>query len=66
MNITVNAEPREVKDALTVAELFDQLGQQRGAVAVAVNQEFVPRSAYNEARLNEGDAVELVAPMQGG
>ncbi len=34
--------------------------------AVAVNEEFVPKSAYRAYRLTDGDRIELVVPMEGG
>lgn len=34
--------------------------------AVAVNGEFVPRSDYPEVVLNDGDTVDVVAPVGGG
>jgi sulfur carrier protein len=35
-------------------------------IAVAVNSVVVPRSAWVEAALSEGDAVEIVSATQGG
>ena len=35
-------------------------------IAVAHNEEFVPRSRYASLQLQEGDRLEIVAPMQGG
>ncbi len=34
--------------------------------AVAVNQEFIPRSSYGDILLEPNDRVELLAPMVGG
>lgn len=34
--------------------------------AVAVNHEFIPRSLYHTVILKDGDAVDVVVPMQGG
>ena len=66
MTITLNGDPREVDDGLTIGMLLSQLELDRGTVAVAINREFVPRSEHATHRLRSGDAVELVAPMQGG
>ncbi|MBB3183235.1 sulfur carrier protein [Halomonas fontilapidosi] len=35
-------------------------------VAVAVNGEFVPRSAYAERILHDNDRIDIVAPVGGG
>lgn len=65
MKITVNDVPETCADGTTLAELLRERGQATG-VAVAVNGEFVPRSGYAKRVLREGDAVDVVAPMQGG
>ena len=66
MNLVINGEDQSMKEAATVAGLLETLGYDPRAVAVAVNTEFVPRSTYAITELNDGDAVEVVAPMQGG
>jgi sulfur carrier protein len=69
VKLLVNGEPRELPDRLTVAELVageaPALAEGRG-VAVAVDAEVVPRSAWDERRLEEGQRVEVLAAMQGG
>jgi sulfur carrier protein len=34
--------------------------------AVAINYEFIPRPLYHTIILKDGDAVDVVVPMQGG
>lgn len=34
--------------------------------AIAINENFVPKSQYGATRINDGDRIELLAPMQGG
>ncbi len=41
-------------------------GYDCGKIAVAVNEDFVPRSQYASLRLKESDRVDIVAPVQGG
>lgn len=65
MRILLNGEPREVQ-AGTLAQLCAELGLDGPRVATALNGDFVARDARERAVLNEGDAVEIVAPMQGG
>jgi sulfur carrier protein len=69
MKVLVNGEVREFPDALTIAELVaeeaPELAGGRG-VAVAVDAEVVPRGAWAETRLEDGQRVELLAAMQGG
>ena len=66
MNISVNGEVRKLPDEMAVDQLLEYLGYQPGAVAVAVNLEFVPRSAYTNTRLCESDQVEILSPISGG
>lgn len=65
--IVLNGEKAEVR-AQTVAELLREIGipADRPGVAVAVNEEVVPRSRWEERRLNDGDCVEVIRPVQGG
>lgn len=64
MKIVVNGEAIETV-ALTLAMLLDECGLS-GRVATAVNEQFVPVSLRDDYQLQEGDRVEVVAPMQGG
>ena len=65
--ITVNGKPRpEAPGALV--DLLAEEGVQPGArgIAVALNGEVVPRSAWEATALNPGDRVEIVKVLQGG
>jgi len=66
MEIRVNGDLTIVDPPITVADLLRSLNCDREKVAVAVNQEFVPRSRHAKTPLNDGDDVECVAPRQGG
>jgi sulfur carrier protein len=63
--LTVNGERTRVA-AANLAALVGSLGHDAASVATAVNGTFVPRSARDTYRLSDGDAVEIVAPRQGG
>jgi sulfur carrier protein len=69
VRLIVNGEAREVPDRLTIAELVageaPSLAEGRG-VAVAVEAEVIPRSAWEKRRLEEGQRVEVLAAIQGG
>jgi sulfur carrier protein len=65
MKITVNGEPRETQ-AATLAALLAECDFAGACVATAVNGDFAPRGSREALTLREGDAVEVVAPMQGG
>jgi sulfur carrier protein len=64
--ITVNAEPREYPDPLTVAELLRALRADPKRVAVELNGEVAPREEHPARWLTDGDRVEIVGPVGGG
>ncbi len=66
MKITVNGEPQEVADGLTVAGLLTLLGVRDERVAVEVNVDVVRRDARAARALAEGDRVEIVSFVGGG
>lgn len=63
--ITVNGAPTRTPSR-TLAELVESLGYDAASIATAVNGDFVPRAARAARALVPGDAVEIVAPRQGG
>ena len=65
ITVRVNGEATET-GAATLAELVAELGHAEGAVATAVNGEFVARGARAETKLAPGDMIEIVATRQGG
>lgn len=64
MKIVLNGELREVA-ASTLSALLTECGFS-GRVATAVNEDFVPAALRDGHTLNDGDRIEVVAPMQGG
>jgi sulfur carrier protein len=68
MRVVVNGEAHELADGATVADLVERAGiaEARRGIAVAVDAEVVPRSAWEDTELREGQAVELLTAIQGG
>ena len=66
MQLTVNGNPMELPDGLTIDGLLARLGVRREYTAVALNREVTPRANYASTVLAEGDRVEIVRPMGGG
>jgi sulfur carrier protein len=66
--IIVNGMEQPVPSDGTVSSLLTSLDINllRLGVAVALNGEVLPRAAWKEARLKDGDHVEVVRPSQGG
>ncbi len=66
MLVTVNGEPREVEDRVTVLALMQDLGIKPEITAVQRNDEIIDRKAVGDTILAEGDAVELIRIVGGG
>lgn len=66
ITLQINAESRELQTGCTVSDALASLGYASTDIAVAINGEFVARSMYHNTFLNDGDALEIVAPVQGG
>ena len=66
MKLFLNGEPAETPEGATVSAFLDQLGLPQKGVAVERNREIVPKSAYGETRLAEGDRIEIVQFVGGG
>ncbi len=66
MKLTVNGKPVELPDGSTVSALLSELALEPARVAVERNQDVVPRRTWAEARLCEGDHVEIVTFVGGG
>src|SRR5688500_4056016 len=66
IEITLNGEPRNLPEAVSLAELLERLGFERRRIAVEVNREVVPTIRQAEYRLQAGDAVEVVTLVGGG
>jgi sulfur carrier protein len=65
MNLIVNGE-RQFLEAATLAELLAALEYEGEWLATAVNGDLVHREDRSDARLKEGDRIEILSPMQGG
>jgi sulfur carrier protein len=66
LRISVNGEAREVKDAITVLELLQELSVVQARVAVEVNAVVVRKARHAEHHLREGDRIEVVTFVGGG
>lgn len=67
MTITLNGEPVALVGATVAGLLALHLDDPRpSGVAVAVNDEVVPRDDWPRRPLADGDTVEIVTAVQGG
>ena len=67
MIIRVNDQPREVAADLALAALVRDLGlADRKGVAIAINDEVVPRSTWPTRTLTATDHILVIQATQGG
>jgi sulfur carrier protein len=66
IRVTLNGAPREFPAALTLEQLLGELALAGRRLAVERNGEIVPRSRFAEARLADGDRIEVVIAVGGG
>jgi thiazole synthase len=66
MRLTINGEERTFEKSLSVNDLLGEIGLEAGKVAVECNLEIVPKSAYGEMVLADGDRLEIVHFIGGG
>lgn len=65
MRLIINGQTQNL-DVTHLQDVLHALNMDEQTVATAVNGQFVSKNKRLEMQLNDGDAVEIVAPMQGG
>ena len=65
MKITLNGAARELTGP-SVQDVLSEIGLGTAKVATALNGDFLPAATRAATTLKDGDALEVVAPMQGG
>jgi sulfur carrier protein len=68
MTIELNGARVELATGASVADAVEHAGAngERRGVAVAVDGEVVPRSAWEKTELVDGQRIEIVGAIQGG
>jgi len=66
LEITLNGEPRQLPEPLSVAALTDSLGLAGKRIAVERNGEIVPKSQHAQTLVMQGDQLEIVVAVGGG
>lgn len=66
MNITLNGQPKDVADNITIEELLNQLKLDAQQVVIEQNRQIVPRQRHAETNLKSGDELEIVHFVGGG
>jgi thiamine biosynthesis protein ThiS len=66
IRVTVNGEPRDLPDGLSLLQLLEHFALDPRAVVVELNREIVRRAALEQTPVQAGDSVELVHFVGGG
>ena len=66
MHITLNGEPYDIEQPLTVADLLERLSIDPRRVAIEHNLAILRRPAFTDTMIHEGDRVEIVNFVGGG
>jgi sulfur carrier protein len=66
MKITVNGAEREAEEGASVAGVVAAVTERPVGVAVALNDQVVPRGDWTTTIVREADRVEVLTAVQGG
>ncbi len=68
VKVTINGEERVFERELSLRELLKELDIEFREVglAISVNGEIIPKSAYDVTCIKEGDSIEIVQLVGGG
>jgi sulfur carrier protein len=66
MTITINGRSRALPDGTRLGALLELLAAPDRGTAAAVDGEVVPRTAWSDFELRDGQAIELLTALQGG
>jgi thiamine biosynthesis protein ThiS len=64
--VTVNGQPREFGEGITVADMLAELGLRPGMVVVEHNRRILERASLASTEVRTGDIFELVHFVGGG
>jgi sulfur carrier protein len=66
ISVVVNGQPRELSSTATVADIVAATSATGNGIAVAVNDEVIPRGGWHTTPLRDRDRVEILTAVQGG
>ncbi len=67
MEIIFNNTTKQIKDSATVLHLVQQLlGEKLKGIAVAVNENIIPKNEWDKVVLQQKDQVLVIKATQGG
>jgi len=66
MRMTINGEEHDIADGATIAAVLARLDLRRDGIAVALNDDVVPRTEHAARTLHDGDRLEIIVAVAGG
>ncbi len=66
IQVSVNGEMKVLAEGLNVSQMIEALAYKTKGFAVAVNTTFVSIQTYEKTIINNGDTIDILAPVQGG
>ena len=66
IKVSVNGQIQSIDLNITLKQLLINLNYTTNSFAVAINTTFVPLDKYNITIINDGDTIDILAPVQGG
>jgi sulfur carrier protein len=66
MIIYLNDKPLSLEHPCSLAEMLFANNAVAQHIAVAINNQFIPKPLFASTQLHEGDRIDLIVPMQGG
>lgn len=66
MTIVLNGKNQQIHRNSSVEQLLKSLNLENKRLAIEINQQIIPRSAFSNHILNELDKVEIVQAIGGG
>jgi len=66
IKVSVNGEIKEIERNLNIKQLIEVLEYKQQGFAIAVNTTFVSIKKYEQTIVNDGDTIDILAPVQGG
>ncbi|MBS4433121.1 sulfur carrier protein ThiS [Pectobacterium punjabense] len=66
MRITLNDEPFEFPEAITVEALLNQINRLQPGTALAINQTIIPHATWSQHQVQDGDDILLFQAIAGG
>ena len=66
MEVNINGDTTDLPPRISVHQLLNRQGLLGKRLAIEINMEIVPRSAFTTQYLEEGDHIEIVHAIGGG